>query len=207
MSDSENEAPKTVKKPISEAKKKALAINIKKAQAGKVAAAVKRKQEKSEKDRLLEELLEEKRASKTKKDTKTADSSLSDEAKEDQKTACSFSEDEVDPLPSEDSEEDSDESEDSDSESSSSGSDSEFVLKRRGKSAKAVGSSRKPSQPKKSEMYEQMRAMSETSAKMAAELAALKKEKKKSSKVNVYVNQPEKKALDPVKKKQLLNLD
>lgn len=109
----------------------------------------------------------------------------------------------------EEEEEDQQESESEES-SSSSEEEAEFVLKRRKATASKAKSTKVAKSVKAAKSTGVATAkeltMLQQLEQMAAEIAALKKEKKKNSKVNVYVNQPEPKKMSDVQKQKLLDL-
>ena len=220
MSDSEQESltsvelpalPEKKKRVVTEKHRAALLKNIEKARIVRAAQKVDRLKGEDEDKRLLREMLEEKKAAKKATTKKEAEPKTKEEPKE---------ESEEEELESEEEEEGESESDSAlESESDSSASEAEFVLKKRkaplrkpavkpkaketdklkkkGKSGKKA-KDEEDDVPKRSKLLEQMEVM-------AAELKALKK-KEKSSKVNVYVNQPEKKGMSDAKRKELLDI-
>ena len=226
MSDSDTmQAPKTVIKPrqkLSEAGKIARQANLAKAREARKLKAAQRRDTKDENEELLKELLAEKKAAKS---AKFAEPVHQKKAAETQNRpvlpqACVSVESEPDeqdaPEPetqSEESEESEDETQACVSSETESDSEAEFELTRvppKAKQAcfavkakaekveKVKGKGKKETVMKKSKILEQME-------QMAAELAALRKEKK-AGRVNVYVNQPDKKGITDAKKQVLMNL-
>ena len=170
MSDSDHsDAPMEtvkVKKPVSEAKKEACRKNVAKARAVRAATKDDRKKAKVEKEQLFQRLLDEKLQQEKKPDVA---------AKEVPVSSDSSSE-------SEESESENDESDSSE--------DAEFVLTKV-KATKSIENNARVSHSKQNRQKKS--SIMEAFTRMEAEIAALKKEKKEKTKVNVYVNNEQKK--------------
>jgi len=214
---------KKTKRVVSEAHREKLKANLAAARAAHTIKAKEKREGKDYDAQALRELIEEKKktkvfgiqeeepaevkapkASKAKK-TKEIVSSESEESEVDEEKSHGFSYEQ-------ESESEEEEEEDSVSESSDSSSDeAEFVLKRKKtvKKPHAAVSKKAPvtkatkgkaeKKEKKSDMLAKLEAMT-------AEIAALKKEKRKQSKVVVNFNQPEKKSMSDKQRKDLLDL-
>ena len=195
----ENKKPRK-KHVITDGHREAMKANLDKARKARTQKCAERKLTKNEDAILLKELIAEKKRSLNRQTTSDSDSSqapnLSQKAQVSSESEQSQSEEEL-------SEESESESEESQSESeSSSDDDAEFVLTRKKAIAKKPTKekvvAKKPAKKEKESMLAKME-------QMTAELAALKKQKKKSSKVNVYVNQ-EKPKRSAEQQKALLDL-
>ena len=193
----ENKKPRK-KHVITDGHREAMKANLDKARKVRTQKCAERKLTKNEDAILLKELIAEKKRSLNRQTTSDSDSSqapnLSQKAQVSSESEESQSEEDVSDSESEESE--SEESE------SSSDDDAEFVLTRKKAIAKKKVEpkvvAKKPAKKEKESMLAKME-------QMTAELAALKKQKKKSSKVNVYVNQ-EKPKRSPEHQQALLDL-
>ncbi len=209
MSDSEPETMTMVQVPVvpaikekkkrvlSEKHKTALINNIAKARAVRSAKKIAREKGEDEDKTILKELLAKEKAAKAKSKGKAPKPESEDESDADA--------DEVDGEEDEKDEDESDSESDS-ANSASSDSEAEFVLKKRKPAAKKAaapkgkGKEKKEAMPKRSTMLEQMEIM-------AAELKALKKEKRSSkAPVNVNISYPEQKSLSQAAKSAIISL-
>ena len=205
----ENKKPRK-KHVITDGHREAMKANLDKARKARTQKCAERKLTKNEDAILLKELIAEKKRSLNRQTASDSDSSPrreasfpSSQAPNLSQTAQVSSESEQSQSEEELSEESESESEESQSESeSSSDDDAEFVLTRKRAIAKKPTKekiiAKKPAKKEKESMLAKME-------QMTAELAALKKQKKKSSKVNVYVNQ-EKPKRSAEQQKALLDL-
>ena len=219
MSDNESSIQVTEKKKakrvVSEAHREKLKANLEAARVARVAKIAERRAGRNEDELALKELIAEKKRTKIfgiqddepelpvapqkikSKKEKVVESSESDQSE-----------------PDDESEDDDEESEEEDAESASDSSESsddeaEFVLKRKKAAPKKPSSVKMPkvkAAPVKKEKKAEKETILAEMARMTAEIAALKKEKRKQSKVNVYVNQPEKKEMSAKQRKDLLDL-
>ena len=223
MSDNESSIQVTEKKKakrvVSEAHREKLKANLEAARVARVAKIAERRAGKNEDELALKELIAEKKRTKifgiqddeeqnacilsspkALKQSKSKKEKLVESASEDELSEQSEPDDESEVEDSEDVESASEPSESSDDEA-------EFVLKRKKAAPKAV---KVPKAIKKEKVSKSKKAEKESilaeMARMTAEIAALKKEKRKQSKVNVYVNQPEKKEMSAKQRKDLLDL-
>lgn len=180
--------PKSVRKTtrvVSERQKEACAKNVIKARAGRVAKMEARLKGEDEEKILLRELIADKKASKQKK----AEPVEADESSDDEELESEASESDDDPKET--------------SASDSSDSEAEFVLtKRKPATKKAVAKVALIGKGKKKTA--ERSTMLEKMEEMAAELKALKKEKR--SKVTVNINNPEKKPQSAALKQALIAL-
>ena len=200
MSDNESSIQVTEKKKakrvVSEAHREKLKANLEAARVARVAKIAERRAGKNEDELALKELIAEKKRTKifgVQEDEPESPKALKQSKQKKEKVVESSESEQSEP--DDESEDDDEESEDeaveSASESSSSDDEAEFVLKRKKAAPKAV---KIPKAIKKEKVSKSKKAEKESiladMARMTAEIAALKKEKRKQSKVNVYVNQP-----------------
>ena len=203
----ENKKPRK-KHVITDGHREAMKANLDKARKVRTQKCAERKLTKNEDAILLKELIAEKKRLKNSLDRQTTSDSDSSPRREAsfpssqapnlEQTARVSSESEESQSEEDVSDSESEESESEESESSSDD-DAEFVLTRK----KAIA--KKKVEPKARAVKKEKESMLEKMEQMTAELAALKKQKKKSSKVNVYVNQ-EKPKRTTEQQKALLDL-
>ena len=216
MSDNESSIQVTEKKKakrvVSEAHREKLKANLEAARVARVAKIAERRAGRNEDELALKELIAEKKRTKifgVQEDEPESPKALKQSKQKKEKVVESASESELSEQSEPDAESEDEESEDDESasESSSSDDEAEFVLKRKKAAPKAV---KIPKAIKKEKVSKSKKAEKESilaeMARMTAEIAALKKEKRKQSKVNVYVNQPEKKEMSAKHRKDLLDL-
>ena len=213
MSDNSDADQQTIQKRprkprvLTDAHREKLIANVAKARAIRVTKTKERKEGKLTDELIMREIIEEKKKAKI----FGVEDEHSDSTPKPQKSK-SKKEPVVESSESEQSQQSDTESEDDEavdsvssqsvSETSSSDDDAEFVLKRK-------VTPKKPAQVKKEKKVKSKKEAESILKKMAAmtaEIAALKREKRKQSKVNVYVNQHEKKAMAPQQRMQLLDL-
>ena len=217
MSDNESSIQVTEKKKakrvVSEAHREKLKANLEAARVARVAKIAERRAGRNEDELALKELIAEKKRTKifgVQEDEPESPKALKQSKSKKEKLVESASEDELSEQSEPDDESEVEDSEDVESASESSESsddEAEFVLKRKKAAPKAV---KVPKAIKKEKVSKSKKAEKESilaeMARMTAESAALKKEKRKQSKVNVYVNQPEKKEMSAKQRKDLLDL-
>ena len=218
MSDNESSIQVTDKKKtkrvVSEAHREKLKANLEAARVARVAKIAERRAGRNEDELALKELIAEKKRTKIfgiQEDEPESPKALKQSKQKKEKVVESSESEQSEPEDAQ-SESESEEEEDDESASESSESsddEAEFVLKRKKAAPKAVKVP-KVKAPKKAPAKKEKKAEKETilaeMARMTAEIAALKKEKRKQSKVNVYVNQPEKKEMSAKQRKDLLDL-
>ena len=219
MSDNSDADQQTIQKKqrkprvLTDAHREKLIANVAKARAIRVTKSKERKEGRMTDELIMKEIIEEKKRAKIfgVEDEQHSDSTSKPQKSKSRKEPVveSSESEQSEPEISDDDEESADDQEsESASETSSSDDDAEFVLKRKKATTKKPSQVKVQKMPTKKEKQSKKEAESILAkmAAMTAEIAALKKEKRKQSKVNVYVNQPEKKEMSAQKRMELLDL-
>ena len=217
MSDNSDADQQTIQKKqrkprvLTDAHREKLIANVAKARAIRVTKSKERKEGRMTDELIMKEIIEEKKRAKIfgVEDEQHSDSTSKPQKSKSRKEPVVESSESEQSEPEISDEESADDQEsESASETSSSDDDAEFVLKRKKATTKKPSQVKVQKMPTKKEKQSKKEAESILAkmAAMTAEIAALKKEKRKQSKVNVYVNQPEKKEMSAKQRKDLLDL-
>ena len=218
MSDNSDADQQTIQKRprkqrvLTDAHREKLIANVAKARAIRVTKSQERKEGRLTDELIMKEIIEEKKKSKIFGEETASRFPLDDPepkpskpSKQKKEKVVESSESEPESEISED--EDDVEDDASESESSSSDSEAEFVLKRAPKKSAQPKVTKMKAVKKDKQSKKEAESILAKMEAMTAEIASLKKEKRKQSKVNVYVNQPEKKPeMTPQQRRNLLDL-